>query len=140
MKLIDLDSLPAQDWLMLRLDELNPPYRAILNGDVTVDQLEAYCGAIRFALFEFGAHTGRCPGRFTETARTLITATEQVLKTAVAAASGSHERNPKWQLVTKSISRHGQQLEQRLRESLMAEKKRKRQTDRIALAWATAGI
>ena len=134
MKPIDFDSLPAQDWLMLRLDEVNAPYSALLAGEFTVDQLEGYCGAIRFALFEFGAHTRRSPGRFTETARALITATEQVLK----AASRTPVVDPKWDLVTQSISSHHAQFLQCLKESLQAQKKRKKETARVALTWAAS--
>ena len=135
MKPIDLNLLPAQDWLTLRLDRLNTPYHAILAGEVDLDQMEAFCGAIRFTLFEFGANARRYPGRFAETVRVLITITDQVLEAAHEGRAGKPDQ-PKWTRVIDSITTHREQLRGRLQESTRAQKaieiNRKRETQRIA--------
>jgi hypothetical protein len=135
MKPIDLNKVPAQDWLTLRLDQLDTPYQAILSGDVTFDQMEAFCGAIRYTLFEFSANVRRSPGRFTDTARTLITVADHVIKCARASRLGKSQE-PKWNLVINSILSHRKQFETLIQESARAEKKmaaaRRRETQRIA--------
>lgn len=125
MKLFDLDSLPPQDRLMLRLYDVNAAYEAILSEAPTVQRLESFCGAIRYALFEFSASSRRTPGRFTASARALMTIADQVIKVGQAARP-RRAPDPKWTLVLTSIGNHRRQFEAALEASLAAEKKQAR--------------
>jgi len=79
---VDLTALPAQAWLMLRLGNLEKPYSSIVSGKITLEELHSYCGAIRFALFQYRAESTRTPGRFDEVAEELIKITADVLSCA----------------------------------------------------------
>lgn len=140
MKRYNFNLLPSQDWLSLRLYDLEDPYRAILSGEVTIAALEDFCGAIRFALFEFGALTRRTPGLFSGTAGVLIRLADQVLAAAAKVRHSPHRADPKWKLVLASIARHRQGLEATLKESKEAERQlareRRRLAPRLAPAWS----
>jgi hypothetical protein len=106
----DVESQSSLAWTMLRLGDVGVAYVRIYSGEISIETLEAYCRAIRFAWYEYGAASRREPGRFDDAAEMLISMTRQVSALA-------RNRGPKqglcgdhFETVVKSITGHGDDL------------------------------
>ncbi len=122
---VELDARSAQESLALRLRNVEHPYRLILAGNADLDTLKAYCGAVRFALYEYDAYSNRTPGRFDDAAEVLIQATTQVLVVAKSLNRAHGERGAKFSHVINAITHHRDDL----KTSLERSRKQQREAD-----------